>query len=97
MTDFEHDAVAVLNRRRKAEQIADWCSENGYDPAVIVDPAQRRWIVRQAIPPKLSPDGKRKTYASASDETWADTVTVFDDRRNAAALAHTGPGAPRPA
>lgn len=89
MTDFAGNGLAVLNRRRKAEQIADWCAANGYDPAVIVDLAQRRWIVRQAIPPKLSPDGTRKVYATASDETWAEAVTVYDQRRNRAALAPT--------
>jgi hypothetical protein len=48
----------------------------------LVDAKTRRWIVRQAIPPKVSPDGKRRTYASASDETWAEVVTDFRRERD---------------
>lgn len=85
MVDFTGNGRAVLNRRRKAEKIAEWCAANSYDPAVIVDAAQRRQIVRDALGVTIRPDGTRR-YPRASDETWAEVVTVYDARRHARAL-----------
>jgi hypothetical protein len=79
--DYSGDTEARENRRVKAERIVAWCLENGWEPD-LVDAKTRRWIVRQAIPPKVSANGKRTTYATASDETWALVVTDYCRERD---------------
>lgn len=74
------DWVDPENRRIKAEQIAEWCLRNGQDPGVIEDPAWRRRIVRAALPVRVGGDGKKR-YPRASNETWAEAVREFEDRR----------------
>lgn len=83
--DFSGDAMAKANRQAKATKIVEWCLANGWEPD-LVDDKTRRWIIRQAIPPKLSPDGKRRIYASASDETWEAVVTGYRRERDQAWL-----------
>lgn len=75
-----YDWVDPENRRIKAEKIAAWCLRNAQDPGVIVDPAWRRRIVREALPVKRGPDGKKR-YPRASDDTWAEAVKEFEARR----------------
>ncbi len=82
------DWVDPERRRVKAETIAEWCLREGYDPAVIVDPAQRREILRAAIGVTTRPDGKKR-YPRASDDTWDEAVRTYDDARWRA----TAPGA----
>lgn len=74
------DWVDPERRRIKAGRIAAWCAENGYDPAAIVDPKQRRQIVRDAIGVTRRPDGTKR-YPRASDDTWAEAVKAYDDAR----------------